>query len=164
MIFYWNFILFVGHVIVKAPFHFPKNWQYFCSKLTFLSNQTARPILSHPNYSHLPRGCSWVAQRHPSLFWEQPTLNANMHKVRTSATVTNQGWFEFFGFLWLWCFLNIVLHFLESVSIVSPIDTRQYLIVDSNDNGTLSAMIVPYWQPYPNDDLNFSSTVSLELK
>ena len=111
MIFYWNFILFVGHVIVKAPFHFPKNWQYFCSKLTFLSNQTARPILSHPNYSHLPRGCSWVAQRHPSLFWEQPTLNANMHKVRTSATVTNQGWFEFFGFLWLWCFFKYCFAF-----------------------------------------------------
>ncbi len=28
MIFYWNFVLFIGRVIVKTPFHFPKNWQY----------------------------------------------------------------------------------------------------------------------------------------
>ncbi len=45
-----------------------------------------------PKIFTLSLGLSLGSPEVPSFFWEQITLNANMHKVWTSVMFTNQGW------------------------------------------------------------------------
>ena len=94
-IFFGNFRPFVCLHIFR---NFGSMFAFFCANcgpVTHLVTETGRrEILTCPGaIAGLPRG-------YPSLFYEQLTLIANMHKVWVSVTFTNKGRPRFFPVFW----------------------------------------------------------------